>query len=114
MTGRIAGSANCTLRKAQFQATLSPATFSQRSLRNHYCGDSILAFELRGIVLALFPTTQLARDGNAEPEPPGGGGIRFTIGVMVDAADEVDRLTQQMRPSAATSWGCRGHRCSGA
>ena len=73
-----------------------------------------MAFELRGIVLALFPTTQLARDGNAEPEPPGGGGIRFTIGVMVDAADEVDRLTEQMRPSAATSWGCRGHRCSGA
>jgi hypothetical protein len=29
-----------------------------------------LAFELRGIVLALFPTTQLARDGNAEPSRP--------------------------------------------
>jgi uncharacterized protein len=42
------------------------------------------AFELRGIVLALFPITQLARDGNAEPEP-GTGGIRFTIGMMVDA-----------------------------
>jgi uncharacterized protein len=54
------------------------------------------AFELRGIVLALFPITQLARDGNAEPEP-GTGGIRFTIGIMVDASDEVDRLTEQMR-----------------
>jgi hypothetical protein len=58
------------------------------------------AFELRGIVLALFPITQLARDGNAEPEP-GTGGIRFTIGVMVDAADEVDRLTEQMRHAGA-------------
>jgi hypothetical protein len=58
------------------------------------------AFELRGIVLALFPITQLARDGNAEPEP-GTGGIRFTIGVMVDAADEVDRLTEQMRGAGA-------------
>ena len=26
------------------------------------------AFELRGIVLALFPINQLAYDGNAEPE----------------------------------------------
>jgi uncharacterized protein len=58
------------------------------------------AFELRGIVLALFPITQLARDGNTEPEP-GTGGIRFTIGVMVDAADEVDRLTEQMRHAGA-------------
>jgi hypothetical protein len=36
------------------------------------------ACELRGIVLALFPINQLARDGNAEPEV-GTGGIRFTI-----------------------------------
>jgi uncharacterized protein len=58
------------------------------------------AFELRGIVLALFPITQLAHDGNAEPEP-GTGGIRFTIGIMVDVADEVDRLTEQMRHAGA-------------
>jgi uncharacterized protein len=59
-----------------------------------------VVFELRGIVLALFPLTQLARDGNTEPEP-GTGGIRFTIGVMVDSADEVDRLTEQMRAAGA-------------
>jgi predicted lactoylglutathione lyase len=58
------------------------------------------AFELRGIVLALFPINQLAHDGNAEPEP-GTGGIRFTIGMMVDAPDEVDRLTEQMRTAGA-------------
>lgn len=59
-----------------------------------------VAFELRGIVLALFPLTKLARDGNTHPEP-GTGGIRFTIGVMVDSADEVDRLTDQMRAAGA-------------
>ncbi len=59
-----------------------------------------VAFELRGIVLALFPLAKLARDGNTHPEP-GTGGIRFTIGVMVDSADEVDRLTEQMRAAGA-------------
>jgi predicted lactoylglutathione lyase len=59
-----------------------------------------VAFELRGIVLALFPVAQLARDGHAEPEQ-GTGGIRFTIGVNVDSADEVDRLTEDMRNAGA-------------
>ena len=59
-----------------------------------------VAFELRGIVLALFPLTQLARDGNTEPGP-GTGGIRFTIGIQVDTADEVDQLTEQMRAAGA-------------
>jgi predicted lactoylglutathione lyase len=58
------------------------------------------AFELRGIVLALFPLEKLAGDGNTDPDP-GTGGIRFTIGVMVDSADEVDRLTEQMRAAGA-------------
>lgn len=62
--------------------------------------DEFVAFELRGIVLALFPLAKLARDGNTEPEP-GTGGIRFTIGVMVDSADEVDRLTERMRAAGA-------------
>lgn len=59
-----------------------------------------VAFELRGIVLALFPLAQLARDGHTEPEP-GAGGIRFTIGINVDSADEVDRLTEHMRMAGA-------------
>src|SRR3954454_19400194 len=36
-----------------------------------------VAFELRGIVLALFPLAKLARDGNTDPDT-GTGGIRFT------------------------------------
>jgi catechol 2,3-dioxygenase-like lactoylglutathione lyase family enzyme len=59
-----------------------------------------VAFELRGIVLALFPLAKLARDGNTRPDP-GTGGIRFTIGLMVDSAEEVDQLTEQMRTAGA-------------
>lgn len=58
------------------------------------------AFELRGVVLAVFPIAQLARDGNAEPDL-GTGGIRFTIGIMVDTPEEVDQLTEQMRNAGA-------------
>lgn len=59
-----------------------------------------VAFELRGIVLALFPLVKLAGDGKAEPEHAAGG-IRFTIGVIVDSAEAVDRLTEQMRAAGA-------------
>jgi uncharacterized protein len=57
-------------------------------------------FELRGIVLALFPLAKLARDGNTDPEPSTGG-IRFTIGVQVESAEAVDRLTEHMRAAGA-------------
>ena len=57
-------------------------------------------FELRGILIAVFPLAKLARDGNTDPEPSSGG-IRFTIGVQVDSADEVDRLTEHMRLAGA-------------
>lgn len=79
------------------------------SLRNFYRAlgwpqimddGEFVAFELRGIVLALFPLDQLARDGNTDPEPSAGG-IRFTIGIMVDTAEEVDRLTEQMHAAGA-------------
>ena len=57
------------------------------TLRNFYCtlgwpqimdDGEFVAFELRGIVPALYPLAKLARDGNTEPEP-GTAGIRFTI-----------------------------------
>jgi uncharacterized protein len=54
------------------------------------------AFELQGSVLALFPVAQLAADGRGQPES-GGGGIRFTIGIMTDQRDEVDTLTRAVR-----------------
>lgn len=62
--------------------------------------EEFAAFELRGVVLAVFPVAELARDGNTEPDP-GSEGIRFTIGIMVDTPDEVDQLTEQMRAAGA-------------
>ena len=60
----------------------------------------VAVFELRGIVLALFPLAKLAHDGNTEPEPRTGG-IRFTIGVQVESPEAVDRLTEHMRAAGA-------------
>jgi len=44
--------------------------------------DDFVAFELRGVVLAVFPIEKLARDGNTEPD--------------------LDGLTEQMRAAGAT------------
>ena len=62
--------------------------------------DDFAAFELRGVVLALFPLPQLAQDGRSEPDP-GTGGIRFTIGITVETAHAVDALADQMRQAGA-------------
>jgi predicted lactoylglutathione lyase len=62
--------------------------------------DDFAAFELRGIVLAIFPLTQLARDGRCEPDA-GTGGIRFTIGISVDTAQAVDELAEKMTQAGA-------------
>lgn len=62
--------------------------------------DDFAAFELRGIVLALFPLAQLARDGRCDPDP-GTGGIRFSIGITVESAEAVDVLTERMRQAGA-------------
>jgi len=58
--------------------------------------DDFAAFELSGAVLALFPVEKLASDGRGEPEP-GRGGIRFSIGIVVDTPAEVDRLAESFR-----------------
>jgi uncharacterized protein len=63
--------------------------------------EQFAAFDVRGVVLAVFPIGELARDGNAEPGADTGG-IRFTIGIMVDHPEEVDQLTEQMRAAGAT------------
>ncbi|HET9188080.1 MAG TPA: VOC family protein, partial [Acidothermaceae bacterium] len=62
--------------------------------------DDFAVFELRGIVLAVFPLAKLAHDGNTEPGPATGG-IRFTIGVQVESAEDVDRLAGHMRAAGA-------------
>lgn len=60
-------------------------------------GDGeLVAFELRGIVLALFPVDKLARDGGEKPESRQGG-IRFTLGIMVEQPEEVDELVEVVR-----------------
>jgi len=57
-----------------------------------------VAFELRGTVLALFSGEKLAADGREQVERSHGG-IRFTIGIMVDHRDDVDHLAQLVRQS---------------
>jgi catechol 2,3-dioxygenase-like lactoylglutathione lyase family enzyme len=53
-------------------------------------------FELRGALLALFPTDKLASDAHAQPEP-GQGGIRFSIIISVDTPEEVDEWAARVR-----------------
>jgi uncharacterized protein len=60
--------------------------------------EDFAAFELRGVVLALFAADKLAADGRA-PVEPRQGGIRLTIGIMVDSRDEVDALAELVRQS---------------
>lgn len=59
-----------------------------------------IAFDVHGVVLALFPRDKLASDGRTQPDP-GDAGIRFTVGIMLDSADEVDQLTERMRHAGA-------------
>jgi catechol 2,3-dioxygenase-like lactoylglutathione lyase family enzyme len=54
------------------------------------------AFALRGTVLALFPIEKLAADSGAAADPPRGG-IRFSIGVLVQSPAEVDALIERVR-----------------
>ncbi len=60
--------------------------------------DDYAAFELGGAVLAVFPVDKLAADGRSQPER-GHGGIRFTIGIIVDGPDDVDALAGLVRES---------------
>ena len=62
--------------------------------------DDFAVFELRGIVLALFPLDKLARDGQVAPDL-GDGGIRSTIGIQVESAAAVDALTERLRDAGA-------------
>jgi predicted lactoylglutathione lyase len=63
--------------------------------------DDFAAFELRGIVLAIFDGANLAADAHTEADNAGKG-IRFAIGVIADTADDVDDLVERMRSAGAT------------
>ena len=58
--------------------------------------DDFSVFELRGALLALFPIDKLGADAQAQPEP-GRGGIRFSVIISVDTAEEVDELAARVR-----------------
>lgn len=58
------------------------------------------AFELRGAVLALFPTDRLAVDARSEPRP-NHPGIRFSLGIMANSPDQVDDLIDRARGAGA-------------
>ncbi len=60
--------------------------------------DDFVAFELRGAALALFAADKLAADGRASIEPRQGG-IRFTIGMLLDSREQVDQMAELVRQS---------------
>jgi uncharacterized protein len=63
--------------------------------------DDFVVFELRGALLALFPVDKLAADSGAAPEV-GHGGIRFTVIISVDSADEVNAFAARVREAGGT------------
>ena len=62
--------------------------------------DDFAAFELRGAVLALYPLEKLAGDARAEPSADDRG-IGISLGIMTEAAEEVDSLIERARHAGA-------------
>jgi hypothetical protein len=62
--------------------------------------DDFVVFEMRGALLALFGVDDLGRDAHAAPER-GRGGIRSSIIITVDRAEDVDELTERARAAGA-------------
>lgn len=58
--------------------------------------DDFAVFELRGVLLALFPVDKLAADSRTDPGNERDG-IRFSIIISVDSAGEVDELADRVR-----------------
>jgi uncharacterized protein len=62
--------------------------------------EDFVVFELRGSLLALFGADDLGRDAHATPER-GRGGIRSSVIINVDRAEDVDELTERARAAGA-------------
>ncbi len=61
----------------------------------------VAMFELQGgLVLALYPRTELAKDARIPPGPPKPG--EFSIGHVVATKDHVDALLAQAKAAGAT------------
>jgi predicted lactoylglutathione lyase len=63
--------------------------------------EDFVAFELRGMVLTLFPLDKLAADSRARPETERGG-IRFTVIISVDSPEQVDQLARRVQDAGGT------------
>jgi catechol 2,3-dioxygenase-like lactoylglutathione lyase family enzyme len=62
---------------------------------------AVVMFQLEGgLILALYPRTQLAKDAQVPLGPPKAG--EFSIGQIVESADEVDRILAQAEAAGAT------------
>ena len=62
---------------------------------------AVVMFELRGgLVLALYPRTELAKDANVALEPPKTG--EFSIGHLVSSKAEVDALLSRAAAAGGT------------
>lgn len=57
----------------------------------------------RGLILSLYPRTELAKDANVELGPPRSG--EFSIGHLVSSREEVDALLAQAQAAGATLTG---------
>lgn len=80
---------------------------SRGVIGTEYAGDelqpagAIAMFELRGgLILALYPRTELAKDADIPLGPPKTG--EFSIGHMVASEAEVDALLVQAQAAGAT------------
>jgi catechol 2,3-dioxygenase-like lactoylglutathione lyase family enzyme len=72
-----------------------------------YVGDEVNAagavvmFELRGgLILALYPRSELAKDGSIPLGPPKTG--EFSVGQLVGSSEEVDAILAQAARAGAT------------
>ena len=62
--------------------------------------DGFVVFELRGALLALFGVDDLGRDAHATPER-GQGGIRSSVIIVAERAEDVDALVERARAAGA-------------
>jgi uncharacterized protein len=62
--------------------------------------DDFVVFELRGILLALFPSALLAKDARTDPQSTRDG-IRFSIIISVEEQHEVDEMVARFRDAGA-------------
>ena len=65
---------------------------------------AVAMFELQGgLILALYPRTELAKDAGIPVGPPGSG--EFSIGHAVASRDEVDAVLSEAKAAGATVTG---------